>query len=515
MPRIRRLLIANRGEIALRILRTARAIGIESVVAHSEADAASLPVRLADGSVLLGPAAARESYLSVERILTAAVASRCDAVHPGYGFLSERAELAEAVERAGLIYVGPTADNVRFLGDKLEARRNLAGLVSVVPGETAALADPAALRAAAERIGYPLLLKAASGGGGRGIRRIASPADLEAAFRLSSSEAQGAFGAGDVFAEKFVERARHVEVQIVGDGLGGVRVYPERDCSLQRRYQKLFEETPCPVMRPDVLEKLLEAAARIGRAARYRGAGTVEFLLEESERFYFLEVNTRLQVEHPITEAVSGDDLVALQIAVAEGRSFFQAMEVAPWRGAAVELRINAEDPARGFRPEIGRVHAVRLPAGPGVRIDTALEEGLVVTPHYDSLLAKLIAFGPDRTTALRRLEAAGAELCIDGPATTLALLRPLLRCEEFLAGRVHTKLLEELLERPSFLKPDLEKFDAAALATVAAKLREAGSGPAAPFAPSVQRRPDGWSDAARLPFALQDGSEVGEEASR
>jgi acetyl-CoA carboxylase biotin carboxylase subunit len=453
MPAIRRLLIANRGEIALRILRTARALGMEAVVAHSAADAEGLAARLADGVFLLGPAAAAESYLSADRIVAAALETGCQAVHPGYGFLSEREELARKVEAAGLIYVGPTPENIRVLGDKLSARRTLSSAgIQVVPGETAPLADPQALLAAAARIGYPLMVKAAGGGGGRGIRLLRSPEELAAAFRLAFSEARSGFGETSLFAERYLERARHVEVQVVGDGQGGARVFPERDCSLQRRYQKLVEETPCPVLDASRREELLATAARIASLVRYRGAGTLEFLLSEEGRFYFLEANTRLQVEHPITEMVTGVDLVAEQLRVAQGGAYGPgSAKPAGFRGAAIELRINAEDPARGFRPSTGRIGAVRLPGGPGVRVDSALYPGLEVTPHYDPLIAKLIVWGETREEALSRLGAACREMWVAGVATTLPLAAPLLRDPVFRAGSYHCQHLERLLADPRF----------------------------------------------------------------
>ncbi len=478
MKKIRRILIANRGEIAVRIIRTARAMGIETVAAHSECDAGSLAVRFADGSALLGPAPAAQSYLSAEKIVAAALETGCQAVHPGYGFLSEREELARAVEEAGLVYIGPTPENIRRLGDKLEARRALSAEgIPVVPGRSEPIRDIGSLRTLASETGFPLLVKAASGGGGKGIRLVRAAAELESAFRLAASEAKGAFGEGAIFAERFIERARHVEIQVVGDGRGGVQVFPERDCSLQRRYQKLVEETPCAAVGPAIRGALIDAAARIVKLSRYRGAGTLEFLLAPEGSFHFLEMNTRLQVEHPITEMVTGADLVREQIEIAAGKAYpGEKPLVREARGAAIELRINSEDPQEGFRPSTGRITALRLPAGPGVRVDTGLYPGLEVTPHYDALLAKVIAWGEDRAAAIERLRTACLEMRIEGVATTLALAAPLLADPAVRTGDYHCQYLEALLARPGFFAVDFDAGERAALALVAAFLRSNGA---------------------------------------
>ncbi len=505
MKQIRRILVANRGEIAVRIIRTARSMGIETVAAHSECDAGSLSVRLADGSALLGPAPAAQSYLRAEKIVAAALATGCQAVHPGYGFLSEREELARAVEEAGLVYIGPTPENIRRLGDKLEARRALSAAgIPVVPGRSEPIRDIESLRALATKTGYPLLLKAASGGGGKGIRLVRAESELESAFRVAASEAKGAFGEGAIFAERFLERARHVEVQVVGDGRGGVQVFPERDCSLQRRYQKLVEETPCPAVGHAVRGALLETAAQIAGLARYRGAGTIEFLLAPGGSFHFLEMNTRLQVEHPITEMVTGADLVREQIEVAAGKTYPGAKPLLrEARGAAVELRINAEDPEENFRPSTGRITGLRLPGGPGVRVDSGLSIGIEVTPHYDALLAKVIAWGEDRAAAIERLRAACLEMRIEGVATTLALAAPLLADPAFRSGDYHCQHLEALLARPDFFARDLDAGDRAALAIVAAFLRSSGSrAECLPASDKKKSAPRGSEGAGDSPWA-------------
>lgn len=483
--KIRSVLIPNRGEIALRIVRTLRAMGIRSVVAHSEADAESDAVRLADDSVLLGPAAPSDSYLSVDRIVDAAQQAGVDAVHPGYGFLSERETLASTLEDNGLIFIGPSSANIRLMGDKIAARKALLGVgLDVVPGEKKPVEGVEALKHSASTIGYPLMLKAAAGGGGKGIRIVREEAQLESAFRLARSEAENAFNDPTLFVERYLEGARHVEVQIVGDGKGGARIFPERDCSTQRRHQKLLEETPCPALDDTQRERLLNMAFEAIRVSKYRGAGTLEFLLDPTQdSLYFLEMNTRLQVEHPITELVCGVDLVAEQIAVAEGKTFAGKTLDAVYtqaRGAAVEFRVNAEDPFEDFRPCTGTVDFIRLPGGPGIRVDTALRNGLEVTPYYDSLLAKVIAWGPNRESALNRLRVACGEMRIRGVATTLPLALALLDEPAILAGRNHCQSLEERLADTDFLGTKADPELARALAVAAAYLQSEGSSPSA-----------------------------------
>ncbi|MCZ6794633.1 MAG: ATP-grasp domain-containing protein [Planctomycetota bacterium] len=466
---IRSVLVANRGEIAVRLVRTLKALGIRSVALYSEADDGSLPVELADEASCIGPPPPSESYLRIDRILAAARHHAVDAVHPGYGFLSEREDFARAVEAAGLVFLGPQPRQIAELGDKLRARELMRGLgVPPVPGSSKPLAKVEEARRVAESVGYPLMLKAAAGGGGKGIRVVSRSSELEPSFQLASSEAENSFGSPLLFAERYLAGARHVEVQVLGDGDGGVRLFPERDCSIQRRLQKIVEESPSPAVSPGIRERLLRAALAMVEATKYRGPGTLEFLLAPDEALYFLEVNTRIQVEHPVTELLCATDLVAEQLRVAEGARYTaRGLEESfvEGKGSAVELRINAEDPLSDFRPSVGTIESLRLPRGPDVRVDTALVEGIEITPYYDPLVAKVIARGDDRQRALARLDAALDELIIAGVATTQAVGRALLADPDFLAGRYHCQFLGEKLRDPHFLlaRPREEELSAIA----------------------------------------------------
>jgi acetyl-CoA carboxylase biotin carboxylase subunit len=445
-PRIRRLLIANRGEIAARVIRTCTRLGIESVLAASDADLESLPARLADRVVRLGPANAAQSYLDPTAVVRAAQAVDADAVHPGYGFLSENPSLARACAAAGIVFVGPAPESLEAVGDKLTARSHaLAAGLPVVPGGEAA--DLAQARAVAAEVGYPLLVKAVGGGGGRGMKRVHGPDDLAHTLDLAVSEAAAAFGDPRVYLERFVSSGRHVEVQILGDGARAVAL-GDRDCSIQRRYQKLFEEAPAPLL-PDALRAEMGAAAlALAEHLRYRGLGTVELLVDrERGTFYFLEMNARIQVEHPVTELVTGLDLVAEQLAVAEGLPLRLRQQDVVLTGHAVECRINAEDWRHGFRPSPGRIDRVVLPVGEGLRVDTHVQGGSVVPPYYDSLLAKLIVHGTDRDDALTRARAALDLLRIDGVTTTVPVHQALLADAEFAAGGVDTTFFERFLD--------------------------------------------------------------------
>ena len=448
--RIRRVLIANRGEIAKRIIRTCRAQQIETVLVVSEADRGSEPARLADRVVCIGPARPSDSYLKVEAVVQAALGTHADAIHPGYGFLSERPALARLCEQQGVIFIGPTAAQLEAVGDKLHARAEAeAAAVPVVPG--GAVESTAAAMALARRLGAPLLVKAVGGGGGRGMKRVDALEDLPAAMELAASEAGAAFGDSRVYLERFVTRGRHIEVQILGDGRGGVVHLGERDCSVQRRYQKLIEETPAPELSQAGRARLHEAAVRFTQRLSYRGAGTVEFLLDlEGDAFYFLEMNARIQVEHPVTEAVSGVDLVAEQIAIAEGTGLRLAQSDIVLNGCAMECRINAEDPARDFLPSPGVVSAVNWPSGPGVRVDTHIDAGSHVPPFYDSLLAKIIAHAPDRAQTLAKLQRAIAATRVEGVATNLGFQAAALADPTFQAGGVDTGFVAALLTRAS-----------------------------------------------------------------
>jgi len=445
---IRRIFVANRGEIAVRILRTCRALGIETVLGVSEADRASFGARMADRVLCLGPAQPALSYLRVETVVQAALGASCDAIHPGYGFLSERADLARLCEAEGVIFVGPTADQIEAVGDKLRARAAAeAAGVPVIPGGAAG--SPPEARALAEAIGVPLLVKAAGGGGGRGMKLVEQAADLAATMDMASAEAEAAFGDARVYLERYVRSGRHIEVQVLGDGEGRVIHLGERDCSVQRRYQKLVEETPAPHLPPATRAAMHEAATRFAARLSYRGAGTVEFLYDvPRDTFYFLEMNARIQVEHPVTEAVTGTDLIAEQIAIAEGRGLRLAQADIACDGAAIECRINAEDPARDFAPSPGTVSAVHWPTGEGIRVDTHIVDGAMIPPFYDSMIAKVIAHGPDRAAALARLRAALDGVRIAGVATNLAFQQTVLADPDFAAGGVDTGFLARFLER-------------------------------------------------------------------
>ncbi len=416
---ISKLLVANRGEIALRIIRSARVLGIKTVAVYSTADAGAAHVAAADEARLIGPPEPSASYLNLEAIIGAAQDSGADAIHPGYGFLSERPEFARAVEGHGMVFVGPPADVMAALGDKVAARRIAVGAgVPVVPGVDTG--DLAAARKFAAEAGFPILVKAAAGGGGRGMRVVAEAAGLEAALAAAAREAQAAFGDGRVFLEKYLARPRHIEIQILGDHLGNVVALGERECSIQRRHQKIIEESPAPGLSAAMRDRMTEAALKLARAAGYSNAGTAEFLVD-GDNFYFLEINARLQVEHPITELRFGCDLVAQQLRVAAGGRVIEPLTP---RGCAIECRINAEDAAHDFRPAVGRVINLNLPAGPGVRIDTHLGLGAEVSPYYDSLIAKLICFGADREEARTRMVAALGEFSLLGITNTAAFLR-------------------------------------------------------------------------------------------
>lgn len=442
---IRRVLVANRGEIAVRIIRTLKRLGIESVLAVSSADRNSMGARLADRAVCIGPARASDSYLSIGTLIEAARGVGAQAIHPGYGFLSERAAFASACEDNDLIFIGPTAEQIERVGDKLEARicAQQAGVPISPGGPVASLA--AALKIA-EEIGYPVLIKAVGGGGGRGLKRANTPEELSALFDLASSEALAAFGDGRVYVECFVAQGRHVEVQILGDGENVIHL-GDRDCSVQRRYQKLVEEAPAPNLSDAMRRDLHAAAVRFSTHIAYRSLGTVEFLVDVArQRFYFLEMNARIQVEHPVTEQITGLDLVAEQIAVAQGHPLRLKQSDVKLSGHAIECRINAEDPTQDFRPAPGRITNVRFPAWTGLRVDTHMEAGAMISPYYDSMIAKVIATGKDREQARQLLESALAQVRIEGVLSNLALHRAVLATPEFIEGGFDTGFLGRFL---------------------------------------------------------------------
>ena len=444
MP-LRRVLIANRGEIAVRVVRACADEGIESVVVVSEADRDSRAALVADRAVCIGPAAAASSYLDVGRVVAAALGTGCDAIHPGYGFLSERPELPEACDEHGLVFVGPSADTIRRGGDKAAARQIASSLGIPVGAGSDTVADAATARQVADRVGYPVVLKAAAGGGGRGMVLVDAAEDVARAFEGASREAEAAFGDGRMYLERFLTRARHVEVQVLADRHGNVVHLGERDCSAQRRYQKLVEEAPASAVPEEVRRALHVAAVELARALDYVGAGTVEFIVDAQTGDYaFLEVNTRVQVEHPVTEMVTGIDIVRAQLQIAGGERLpFQQSDVRI-DGHAVEVRINAEDPSRGFAPSPGTVTRWVEPVGGGLRIDTHCFGGYRIPPHYDSLLAKVISHGTDRANALERLDRGLRHLVVEGVSTTVPLLRAVLGSADFRASTHHTRWVEQ-----------------------------------------------------------------------
>ena len=440
-PVFRRVLIANRGEVAVRLVRACHELGVEAVAVYSTADRDSLHVRLADASVHLGPPPAAESYLNIPSLVAAATTTGCEAVHPGWGFLAEKAAFAAACEDNDLAFVGPRPDSIEMMGDKIRAKQAAAAAgLPLVPGSDGA-ANLEQARALASEVGFPLLLKAAAGGGGRGMRLVASEDELESCFHTAAAEAEAAFSDGSLYVERALVGARHVEIQVLGDGEGVALTLGERDCSIQRRHQKLVEEGPSPAVTPELRAGMEDAARRATEALRYRGAGTIEFLLDDALRFYFIEMNTRLQVEHPVTELLTGIDLAQAQLRIAAGEGLPRTGR-AELRGHAIELRINAEDPARGFLPAPGRVTRFRPPLGPGVRVDTHVVDGYEIPPFYDSLVAKVIVWAEDRPAAVRRARRALTEFELEGVATTRELAIDILESEPFASGRYTTAFL-------------------------------------------------------------------------
>ena len=442
----RKILIANRGEIAVRILRACRDLGIQTVAVHSTADSAAMHVRLADESVCIGPPPATESYLNKASLLAAAEISGADAIHPGYGFLSENADFASMVEDHGLTFIGPKPEHIRTMGDKIVAKATAVELgLPVVPGSSGPLDSVEEAHETARRVGYPVLIKAVAGGGGRGMTLVWNEVDLEDAYRTSKREALAGFGDDRVYLEKYLDHPRHIEVQVLGDGRGQAVHLGERDCTLQRRHQKVLEEAPAPVLSATQRREIGERVADAMRKLAYRGAGTVEFLYQDGT-FAFIEMNTRLQVEHPVTELVTGTDLVVEQIRVAAGEPLRLSQDQVRLDGHSIELRITAEDPET-LLPMPGKVVVYHAPGGPGIRVDSALYAGAIVPPHYDSLIAKLVAWGPDRDTCRRRLLRALDEYVIEGCGTTIPLLREILRAEDVKANRYDTGWLGRFLE--------------------------------------------------------------------
>jgi acetyl-CoA carboxylase biotin carboxylase subunit len=498
---IRRVLIANRGEIALRILRACREMGVSPVMVYSDADRDTLPVRLADAAYPIGPPPATSSYLDIDAILRAAREARADALHPGYGFLAENSEFALAVAKAGLRFIGPPPEAMRLVGDKVEARRLMSRVgIPVIPGMADRAADAGAIRAFAREEGYPILLKAAAGGGGKGMRVVRREAELDAMVRAARSEAAVSFGDDGIYAEKYLENVRHIEVQILADTHGRAVHLGERECSMQRRHQKLIEEAPSAALDPAMRRTLGDLGVAVVHACGYQNAGTIEFLLDQSGRPHFMEVNARLQVEHPVTEMVTGLDLVRAQIEIARGDPIQLQQDRLQARGWAIECRILAEDPVNGFCPSPGRVAAVRLPAGPGVRVDTALQAGDDVSLHYDPLVAKLITWGRTREESMARMRGALDEFLIAGIHTTIPFHREIMSDPAFREGRIDIGYVDRVLPgiagRLKEIGPDVE---IAALAAAIAASEEAALSAAAARVHAT----DPWSLAGRR--ALMD----------
>lgn len=448
-----RVLIANRGEIAVRIIRACRELGIKTVAVYSDVDANSLHVQMADEAICIGPAAAKDSYLKIANIISAAEVADVDAIHPGYGFLAENAHFVQICESCNITFIGPSADNIKKMGDKAVARATMQKIgVPTIPGSKAVVKTQEEALEIARRYGYPVLIKAAAGGGGKGMRIAHNDISLAQGFIMASNEAEQAFGTPDVYIEKYIDNARHVEVQILADHHGHTLALGERDCSIQRRHQKLLEETPCPVLDAGQRRKMIKAAVRAAESIGYRNAGTIEFLLDGTGNFYFMEMNTRVQVEHPVTEIASGIDIIKEQLKIAAGeRLSFEQRDIRP-RGHVIEWRVNAENPFNNFAPSPGRVEWVLFPGGPGVRVDSHIYSGYEVCPYYDSMLAKIIVWADNREEAISRMSRALGEFMIEGVKTTVPLGQAIMHDALFRRGIYHTAFLDNFLKTdPSF----------------------------------------------------------------
>lgn len=441
----KKILIANRGEIALRVIRTCKELGIPTVAVYSEADRDSMHVYFADEAVCIGPAPSTHSYLKISNILSAAQITGADAIHPGYGFLSENPQFSEICTATNIKFIGPSADMIKKMGDKALAKTTMKEVgVPVVPGSDGAVQDISEAKRIASEVGYPVMLKASAGGGGKGMRIVHEEKDLERAFMAASGEAQAAFGNPELYIEKFIENPRHVEIQVMGDRYGNIHQYGERDCTVQRRHQKLIEETPSPIVTPELRAKMAEAAVKGAKAVNYEGAGTIEFLVDKHRNFYFIEMNTRIQVEHPVTEMVNNIDLIQRQILVAAGEKLSSSVP-AP-RGHCFEFRINAEDPENNFRPSPGKITYLHFPGGFGVRVDSHIYNDYIIPPNYDSLLGKLIVWGTDRAHAINRAKRAFEELSIEGVKTTASFHEKVLNNPVFISGEYDTSFIDKLI---------------------------------------------------------------------
>jgi acetyl-CoA carboxylase biotin carboxylase subunit len=496
-PPFGKILIANRGEIAVRVIRACRELGITTVAVFSEADREALHVLLADEAHPIGPPSAAESYLAIEKLIRVATASGAEAVHPGYGFLAENAAFAEACRQAGLTFIGPPPEAIRTMGDKTAARRAAIRMgVPVVPGTQEPVESDAEAARVAREVGYPVMITAAMGGGGKGMRLVRSQDELAGALRLARSEAGSAFGDASVYIERYLEEPRHIEIQVLADSHGSTLHLGERECSIQRRHQKLIEESPSPLVDAPMRARMGEAAVKVAAAVGYVNAGTVEFLVDRQKNFYFLEMNTRLQVEHPVTELVTGIDLVKEQIRIAAGEKLGYGQADVRWNGWAIECRIYAEDPYRNFMPSPGTITALRVPGGPWVRDDSGVYEGYAVPIYYDPLISKLVVWGPDRTEAIRRMARALAEYTVSGVRTTIPILQEIMAHPDFVEGRLSTHFLDRLFSADPSGAAGQERTVALIAAALAAYAKAGRSAPAQSAKPSpwvMSVRQAGW----------------------
>lgn len=459
MSKIRKILIANRGEIALRIIRTAKEMGIKTVAVYSEADRDSLHVFNADEAICIGPPPSNQSYLNIDKIIDAAKTSSADAIHPGYGFLSENAKFAERIEKEGLIFIGPSADSIRVMGSKLAAKEAVSKYdIPLIPGSKGAIEDPKKAIEIANEIGYPILIKASAGGGGKGMRIVEKKEDLEEQMGTAISEAKSAFGDGSVFIEKYVQQPRHIEIQVIADKKGNTVHLFERECSIQRRHQKVIEEAPSSLLTTEIREKMGQAAINVAKSCGYYNAGTVEFVMDDKMNFYFLEMNTRLQVEHPVTELITGVDLVKEQIHVAEGQELSIKQEELKIHGHAMEVRVYAEDPENNFLPDTGTLQTYIRPQGNGVRLDDGFREGQAIPIFYDPMIAKLVSYGHDREEAIAKMIRAIDEYKISGLSTTLSFCKYVLKHKAFTSGKFDTKFVENYFNKEDHIEYSKEK---------------------------------------------------------
>lgn len=500
MPKIKKILVANRGEIALRVMRSAREMGISTVAVYSEADRNALHTRYADEAYCIGPAPSRDSYLSMEKIIGACKKSKADAIHPGYGFLSENAVFARKVAEAGLIFIGPSPASIEVMGSKLAAKEAVSKYdIPMVPGINRAITDIAKAKREAASVGYPVLIKASAGGGGKGMRIVENEAEFEEQMQRAISEAESAFGDGSVFIEKYITSPKHIEVQVLGDQQGNIIHLFERECSIQRRHQKVIEEAPSSVLDEKKRTAIGEAAVKVARACDYYGAGTVEFIVDENLDFYFLEMNTRLQVEHPVTEKITGVDLVKQQILIAEGQPLSVRQEDLRIHGHSIEVRVYAEDPANNFLPDIGKLKTYRRPQGPGIRVDDGFEEGMEVPVFYDPMIAKLTVHAEDRPQAIKKMLRAIEEYKITGIETTLPFCSYVLQHDAFVSGAFDTKFVEKYF-KPELLALELTREEAEIAAAVAFVVLESAKNPVMESGPSVgEASKSKWKQRANL----------------